>query len=176
MKRVTMALVALALLGGCGVFGGGKKPSTPTVGKRVPVLTSEASIAEDPGLTDVSVAVPPALANKDWPQPGGNAAKSVGHVVLGLHLGAVWHISAGEGSSARVRLAAAPVVGDGRIYVVDSRGGARSFDAKTGGQIWQAQIGDPRENAAARFGGGVSFDNGRLYATNGIGNTAAFDA
>lgn len=176
MKRVMMALAALGLLGGCGLFGDGKKPTTPTVGKRVPVLTSEASIAVDPGLADVSVAAPPNVANKDWPQPGGNAAKSVGHVALGTHLNFAWRISAGEGSSARVRLAAAPVVGDGRIYVVDSRAVLRAFDAKTGGQIWQAQIGDPRENASARFGGGVSFDNGRVYATNGIGNTAAFDA
>jgi hypothetical protein len=71
-------------------------------------------------------AVPPAVANQDWPQPGGNASKSLGHAAVGTHLSPAWHISAGEGSSARVRLAAPPVVGDGRIYVVDSRGVLRA--------------------------------------------------
>lgn len=176
MKRVMAALAMLGLVSGCGLIGGGKKPSTPTVGKRVPVLTTEASIEIDPALADVTVVMPPATPNPDWPQPGGNAAKSIGHVGLGLNLAAAWSVNAGEGSSTRVRLASPPVVGGGRIFVVDTRAVLRAFDATNGGQIWQAQIGDPRENSSARFGGGVSFDNGRVYATNGVGNTAAFDA
>src|SRR4029079_16157743 len=107
---------------------------------------------------------------------GGNAAKSLAHVSIGTNLGAAWHISAGEGSNSRVRLAAAPVVGDGRLYVVDSRAELRGFDAGTGAIVWQAQIGNPRENSSSLFGGGVSFDNGRVYATNGVGNVAAFEA
>ena len=176
MKRVMMALVALSLLGGCGVIHRGKKPATPTVGKRISVLTSEAAIDVDPGLTDVTVAIPPPAANKDWPQPGGNAAKSMGHVTVGTNLAAAWTVKAGEGSTARVRLAAAPVVGDGRVYVVDTSAELRAFDVRNGGVVWQAHIGDPRENAAALFGGGASFDNGKVYATNGLGNVAAFDA
>src|SRR5688500_18549625 len=132
MKRLMVALVALGVLSGCGLIGGGKKPSTPTVGKRVPVLTTEATIAVDPGLADVSIAIPPAVANKDWPQPGGNASKSRAHVALGLNLGAAWTVTAGEGSSSRVRLASPPVVGDGRIYVVDTRAVLRAFDVTNG--------------------------------------------
>jgi len=176
MKRVVMALTALSLLGGCGIIGGGKKPSTPTVGKRVAVLTNEASIEIDPALADVRVTIPQATANKDWPQANGNAAKSMGHVTIGTNLGAAWSVRAGEGSSGRVRLAAPPVVGDGRVYVVDTAGSLRAFDVTNGGVIWQAQIGNPRENSSSRFGGGVSFDSGRVYATNGVGHTAAYEA
>jgi outer membrane protein assembly factor BamB len=176
MKRVMMGLVALSLLGGCGVIHHGKKPATPTVGKRISVLTNEAAIEVDPGLTDVTVAVPPPAANKDWPQSGGNAAKSVGHLTIGTNLGAAWTVKAGEGSSTRVRLAAAPVVGDGRVYVVDTSAELRAFDVRNGVVLWQAHVGDPKENAAALFGGGASFDNGRVYATNGVGNVVAFDA
>lgn len=176
MKRVMTALVAISLLGGCGVIHRGKKPATPTVGKRIPVLTNEAAIDVDPGLGDVVVAVPPPASNKDWPQSGGNAAKSVGHVAVGTNLAVAWSVKAGEGSTARLRLAAAPVVGDGRVYVVDTSAELRAFDVRNGGVLWQAHVGDPRENASARFGGGASFDSGRVYATNGVGNVVAFDA
>ena len=189
MKRLICALAAISILGGCGIFkGGGRK--TPTVGERIAVLTSEASIEVDPALADVAVTIPPAAVNTDWPQAGGNAAKSLGHVALGTALSRAWSVKAGEGSWSRQRLASAPVLGGGRIYVIDVTATVRAFDANSGRQIWARQIGDPKDNrggislltgefkgnAGALFGGGVSFDNGRVYATSGLGDTEALDA
>ena len=82
MKRVVIALTAISLLGGCGLFGG-RGPTTPTVGERIPVLGTEGQVEVDPALADVPVTVPGPFVNTDWAQPGGNASKSVGHVALG---------------------------------------------------------------------------------------------
>ena len=190
MKRVVIALVAVGVLGGCGVFGGDKKPKTPTVGQRIPVLAAEASVEIDPALADVAVVLPPATANSSWTQPGGNAAKAMGHVTLGTALGRAWVADIGEGSFSRARLASAPVVADGRVYTIDTQAVVRAFDAATGQEVWSTQVGSPQdrrgginfwtgESTGAHgilFGGGVSYDSGRIYATSGIGDAAAYDA
>jgi outer membrane protein assembly factor BamB len=69
-----------------------------------------------------------------------------------------------------------PVVGGGRVYTIDTTATVRAFDAQTGGQRWADQFGTERGNNASLFGGGVAYDNGRIYATNGLGFVAALDA
>ncbi|MDP8912785.1 MAG: PQQ-binding-like beta-propeller repeat protein [Pseudomonadota bacterium] len=189
MKRVVIALAAMSLLGGCGVFKS-SKPKTPTIGERIPVLSAESRIEVDPALADVAITLPPAQANADWAQPGGNASKSMGHLALGTSLSRAWTADIGEGSQSRARLASAPVVANGRVYTIDTQAVVRAFDARTGAQVWAHEVGDPKdrrggislwtgESTGAHgilFGGGVSFDNGRLYATSGLGDVEAIDA
>jgi outer membrane protein assembly factor BamB len=187
MKRVLAGLAIAALLSGCGLFDGKSKSKTPTIGERIPVLTSDASIEVDPGLADIAVTLPVAEANTEWAQPGGNAAKSLGHVSIGPSLGRAWSVNAGQGSRIRIRLASPPVVGGGRIYVVDTAGSLRAFDTKNGRTIWHTEVGKATGgmslwtgeftgNSGAIFGGGVSYDDGKVYATNGVGDAVAFDA
>ena len=189
MKRLVIALAAASLLGGCGVFKA-SKPKTPTIGERIPVLSAESRIEVDPALAGVAIALPPAEANADWAQPGGNASKSMGHLALGSSLGRAWTADIGEGSQSRARLASAPVVANGRVYTIDTQAVVRAFDARTGAQVWEHEVGDPKERRGGislwtgestgahgiLFGGGVSFDNGRLYATSGLGDVQAIDA
>src|SRR5687768_2270993 len=178
MKRIGIALVAIGLLGGCGVLGigGGKKPTTPTVGQRISVLGTEASIEVDPALAGVPINIPPAVTNPDWPQPGGNAAKSMIHVTLGTALGQAWRVSIGEGSSNKARLAASPVVGGGKIFTIDTLSVVRAISPENGATLWQAQMRGAGASEGTLFGGGVSYDNGRVYVTNGAGFAAALDA
>src|SRR3546814_404488 len=176
MKRVILAAVALGLLGGCGLFDGDGKPTTPTLGKRIPVLSAETSIEVDPALADVAITLPPATANADWAQPGGNAAKSMGHVALGGSPARTWSVSIGQGSSKTARLAAAPVVANGKVFTIDSQATVRASSADNGGTLWQTRVTGDGGNEKALFGGGVSFSDGRIYATNGLGFAAALDA
>jgi outer membrane protein assembly factor BamB len=189
MKRVVIALTAASLVSGCGIFRD-SKPKTPTVGERISVLNRESGLEVDPGLADIAIALPPAETNAAWTQPGGSASKSLGHLALGSSLGRAWMAKIGEGSHSRGRLASAPVVANGRIYTIDTQAVVRSFDAQTGAEIWSHAVGDPSkrrggismwsgESTGAHgilFGGGVSFDNGRLYATSGLGDVEALDA
>jgi len=176
MKRALIALTALSLLGGCGVFKGGGKPKTPTIGERVAVLTGETSIAVDPALADVAITLPVATVNADWPTSGGNIAKSMGHVAAGASLAQIWSVSIGEGTGNKARLATAPVVAAGKIFTIDSQAVVRAFSPENGAQLWETQIRGEDAPQAMLFGGGVSFDNGRIYATNGAGYAAALDA
>jgi outer membrane protein assembly factor BamB len=177
MKRLPIALIALTALTGCSIFGGhgDKRPKTPVLGDRLPVLTSETGAEVDPALSDQPVTVPPDQVNADWPQPGGNVAKTIGPVALGTALSQAWstHIAGGNN---RTRLAASPVVAQGRIYVVDTNATVHAFSADGGRPVWTANLGVRNHERSSEFGGGVSFDNGKVFAVNGLGDIAALDA
>ncbi|MBY8823646.1 PQQ-binding-like beta-propeller repeat protein [Sphingomonas colocasiae] len=190
LRSVVLAGSLAALLGGCGVFkGGDNKPKTPTIGKRIPVLTSESGVEVDPSIADVAVVLPPAVANAEWTQPGGNASKSMGHLGLGESLAQAWMAEI-SGASKFERLGSAPIVAEGKVFVVDTRAKLTAFDAATGAKAWEAQIGNPQNgsggipllggngsgNAKSLFGGGASYDDGKVFATNGLGDIVAFNA
>ncbi len=176
MKRMMTALVALTMLGGCGVIGGkGGKPKTPVIGERISVLASETGAELDPALADAPVTVPAPQLNDSWEQPGGNAAKSMGHLALGVTPGRAWTAKI-AGSSPQARLAAAPVIAGGRVYVTDTEAVVRAFDASSGALVWSTALRGGKEDNASLFGGGASFAEGVVYATTGLGDVAALDA
>jgi outer membrane protein assembly factor BamB len=138
--KLLLALAASASLGGCAVLDSvrgdaGKKNNTPTIGNRVDILGGERDMEVDPALAGVAVILPPAMVNDAWAQPGGNASKSPGHVELGQGLARIWTATV-TGANPRARLAASPVVSDGRLYVVDTTARVTAFDANSGAQIW----------------------------------------
>lgn len=178
--RARMAMAALAIsalsLGGCGVFKGNKGPTTPTVGNRVPILGSANDTTVDATTAALEVVLPAPTENADWSQPGGNAAKSMGHLALGSSLNQAWSVNIPGGSN-RARLAASPTVAGGQLFAMDTDGRVHAFDAATGAVRWTTAVGNATGSAArARFGGGVSVDSGTVYAVTGLGDVAALDA
>ncbi|WP_407692155.1 outer membrane protein assembly factor BamB family protein [Qipengyuania gaetbuli] len=175
------ALVAAIALGlsACsgGLFGGGDgKKTTPTVGKREPILSRITTGAEvDPALAGVSVVLPPAQTNAEWGQAGGTASKSYGHLALSQAPTRAFTVSV-TGADNRRRLGAAPVIGNGKLYAVGTDGRVSAFDAQTGARSWsyQTQLSDDTRPSA--FGGGVSYSNGTVYGTDGAGNVFALNA
>lgn len=178
IARTALVLSLVAGLTACsgGLFGGGDKKSTPTVGERIPVLSRiESGAIVDSALAGVAVVLPPAIANTDWSQSGGNAAKSNGHVALADNPSQAWTVNI-AGSTNRRRLAASPVIGGGIMVAVGTDGAVSAFDAASGSRRWtyQMKVDDKLQNSA--FGGGATYDGGRVYATNGVGEVAAIDA
>jgi outer membrane protein assembly factor BamB len=173
-KFVVLTLAALAA-SGCGIFKKGT-PKTPVLGERVAVLATEQDVAVDPATAALPFSLPEPVVNTEWGQSGGNASKSMGHVALGQSLGQAWEVSIGKGGSLSERLASSPVVGDGKIFTIDTQATVRAFDAQSGATAWSTQFGVEKGNSASLFGGGVAYDNGKIYATNGLGYVAALDA
>ncbi len=174
--RVLLALPLLAMLGACSLFGGGDKDATPTVGNRTPILSRIINAVEaDPALASVSVVLPPAQTNAEWPQAGGNAAKSPGHLTLAPVPTQAWTASV-VGSDRRRRLAAAPVTGGGMLFAVDTSGVVHAFDADTGTRRWSHPLEVGRGFGDVLFGGGATYFDGRVYATSGAGDVVALDA
>ncbi|MEL6707462.1 MAG: PQQ-binding-like beta-propeller repeat protein [Pseudomonadota bacterium] len=181
-KGARTALIAGALaaaLTGCagnGLFGKREK-TTPTIGDRTPILSRiESGTAVNPGLEGVTVVLPPALPNPEWSQVGGAASKSYGHLQLAQNPTKVWSARI-AGSSNRERLAASPVVGSNKLFVEGTDGTIHAFDKTTGAEIWRKAEDDMDDDMRpSAFGGGVSYDNGVVYATNGVGEVKAKNA
>jgi outer membrane protein assembly factor BamB len=175
-SKILIALAATSMMSGCaaikGIAGGGDKKSTPTIGNRIDILGTEANTDADPNLANISVILPPAEVNPAWPQPGGNAAKSPGHVALGEGLARAWTASV-AGATPRARLASAPVVSDGRLYVIDTQARVSAFDAGTGAKLWSTMLDVQGDGKPSLFGGGVSASTDTVFATNGVGDVAA---
>ena len=177
-RRLAVPLaIGLALaLSGCGIFGGKGGPKTPTVGNRVPILSRVDTGAKlDPALASVAVIVPPAAVNPEWPQAGGNASKSYGNLALAAAPNHAWSASI-AGSSKSQRLAASPVVGDGKLFVMDTAGMVHAFDAANGSALWRKSFEIKGDGASSVFGGGASYNSGTVYITTGVGEVAALDA
>lgn len=175
MARTALLLAAMASLSACGIVGGKNKgPKTPVVGDRVSILSTERDAEADPALADVPVVLPDPYVNTEWSQPGGNSAKLMGHVALSGSPQAIWSVSI-AGSSPRARLAAPPVIAEGKLYVIDADARVIAMDAKSGARLWQTSM--PAEgNGRSLFGGGVSVVGNRLFVTTGVGDVAALDA
>ncbi|MCB2013699.1 MAG: PQQ-binding-like beta-propeller repeat protein [Sphingobium sp.] len=174
--RAALLLLAVTSLSACGIVGGGKNkgPKTPVVGERVSILNTERDAEADPALATVPVILPAPYANSEWTQPGGNAAKLIGHVALSASPSQAWGTSI-SGSTSKARLAAAPVIADGKLYAIDADAKVIAMNAETGSRLWQTQM--PAEgNGRSRFGGGVSVQGDKVYVTTGVGDVAALDA
>jgi outer membrane protein assembly factor BamB len=170
-----MLVLAMLSLAGCGIFGGKGKPTTPTLGDRVPILSRiESGAKPDPALQNVAVVLPPAEVNAQWAQAGNTANKSYGNLALAAAPQRIWTANI-PGSSDKRRLAASPVVGDGRLYVMDTEGSVHAFDTETGREVWRTGI-EAGDGQSSVFGGGASYDNGRVYLTTGLGDVAALEA
>lgn len=172
--RVGILMAATLFASGCGVLKKGKHTNTPVLGQRIAVLTGEGDVTVDPATAALPMSLPPAVTNTDWTQSGGNQTKSMGQLALG-NVSQAFVVQAGRGSSLTARLAAAPIVANGRVYTIDTMGTVRAFDARTGGLAWASQT--PTEKGAERslYGGGIAYDKGRIFATNGIGYVSALD-
>jgi outer membrane protein assembly factor BamB len=173
--RLAVLVAAAIAASGCSVFKH-KKAATPVLGERIAVLTTESDVQVDPATASLAMSLPAPIVNNAWSQSGGNAAKAMGHVQLGASIAQAWQQSIGSGTTLSARLAAAPVVGGGRVYTIDTTATIRAFDAQNGAPVWTTQFGTEKGNDSSLFGGGLAFNNGRIYATNGLGFVAALDA
>lgn len=175
LAKATMLLVSVAALSGCGIVGGGKdkRPKTPVLGDRVSILSTDRGVMVDPALAGVPVSLPDSYVNDEWSQPGGNSFKMMGHVALAQNPVSLWDAGI-SGSTSRARLAASPVVKDGKLFVIDAEARVIAMNALTGARLWEQQL--PSDgNGRALFGGGVSVLADRVFVTTGVGDVAALN-
>ena len=173
--RVALMVAATFAAGGCGILNK-KGPSTPVLGERIAVLSSESGVEVDPATAALPMNLPPATANAEWSQSGGNSSKSVGHLAFGNALARAFSVSIGRGSSLSARLASAPIVANGRVFTIDTMGSVRAFDASSGAAVWASQTPSDRGAEASLYGGGIAYNNGHIFATNGLGYVVSLNA
>jgi outer membrane protein assembly factor BamB len=163
-------------------------------GQRISIMASDESMKPDATLKDIKVVLPPPYKNADWPEPGGYAANAMYHLEAPGPLQQIWDQDAGEGSNSDSRLTAAPIVAGGRIFVLDAKARVLTFNANTGEPDWRVSVApkgkqgfwnmmtfgligeNTKPDPTKGFGGGLAYDDGKLFATTGFGEIIALDA
>jgi len=177
-----------------GIFGGGdddeeEKENASDEDERISILALDEQLTVDPRYAGASVEIPPSYVNASWSQPGGEADHTLHHLSAPLDMKVVWKTDIGSASSRRARLTSPPIVVNDRVYVMDAAARVSSLDAETGERIWRTVL-TPKikehfrfrdilrgpKPAQIGFGGGVAFDQGRIFVTSGFGFVAALDA
>ena len=128
-------------------------------------------IAED---TNRPLALEAARSNANWTQSIASPATRTAHPALSSSPRLAWSVSIGSGDGRKTRITADPVVGDGRVYTLDSE--ARVTAVSTGGQVlWSRDLVPPNDKSNDASGGGLAYSNGRLFVSSGFGLMTALN-
>jgi outer membrane protein assembly factor BamB len=161
-------------------------------GERIPIIVSDQVISADPLLQSAKMELPAPKRNMEWPTAGGGPTNMTGNLMADGPLNRVWSAYVGKGSDAASQLTAPPIVAGGLVYVLDAESHVFALNATTGEPAWDKSL-VPEDianggrrwfqlfrgsgvNAAKGFGGGLAYDNGKIFATTGWGTVVALDA
>ncbi|GJM02510.1 MAG: pyrrolo-quinoline quinone [Rhodomicrobium sp.] len=199
MRRSLVAFVAafvsVGLLGGCSTmedmtdFDTPELPSLPKFsnpfakpeaklpGERISVMTAKRGGGPDMDVSEATAitALPAITVNTGWTQPGGKPDNAMGHLALTGSLSTRWSADAGRGSNKRSRVVASPIVYNGKVFTLDSRGRVSAFSQSSGGRVWSRKITPATENDYEGYGGGLAIGDGRLYVATGYGRVYGLD-
>ena len=175
-NRFTVVLIALVLAVTLASCGKDKKNRGRIEGERIPIITTEGDIAIDEATASLPILLPLPYVNPNWGQPGGNPANLVHHPAVADSLTLAWKVKIGEGSKKYKKLVAGPVVWEGVVYTMDTKGQVSAFDADNGRSLWRTRLESEEEKSRIAYGGGVTYWGGRIFATTGYGFIAALDA
>ena len=154
----------------------GEKPPAPLEGKRIAVLPQRDQIGgSELAQATQPIALPAAVQNVSWSQPGGTPNNAPGHLALSTSLRRAWSASVGTGSSSSGRLTSSPVVYGGRVYTLDAAARVSAFALSGGTRAWQVNLTPENETSSEGFGGGIAFDSGRLIVATGFGRVSALN-
>ncbi|MBL4721152.1 MAG: PQQ-binding-like beta-propeller repeat protein [Alphaproteobacteria bacterium] len=163
---------ALLALSGCDFF---EAETTRIPGERISIMLFQNTLEPDPRIADLQVRLPRPVRNIDWPQSGGNADHAMNHLELGAAIQEIWRADIGAGSSDTQRLLAQPIVAGDRIYAMDSESSVSAFNRANGAHVWTIDAKAPDDDDEA-FGGGIAFEDGRLFVTTGFAQIFSVDA
>ena len=178
LSRATPALAPVLALSSALLLAACNEPEVILVGEREDIRSLSGE-DENPAVVETTgsrpISLPSQTTNAEWTQSFGTPTFRVAHPALRAAPQPVWATSIGSGNSRRQRINAAPVVGGGLVYTLDS--GARvSAVAPSGGVVWSKELLSPADSEGQATGGGLAYAGGTLYISSGFGLLTALDA
>lgn len=149
------------------------KDKAPLPGKRQDVFAAPVRLQADPAAR-VYLQLTHAMVNQDWSQAGFNASHKVPHLKLGESLQSAWTATIGQGSSEEQRLLSNLIVHGGHVYAMDAVAQLTCVELKTGKVLW-AKDTNNADIPWETMGGGLAFEDGRIFATTSSGEVLAYD-
>ena len=180
MKKIISVILITIILNSCGsvsnFFGGEDIDKDRIQGDRISILSLEKNLSSDPQLRDNRVVIPRPVMNSSWPYPGGSIDNSLHNLVGPEYLNQTSKFNIAKGSSKNAFLLSSPIIVNEKIYSLGSDSKVKSYDLKTKRKLWQKDMSVKKEKKKEGFGGGISYEKGTIFVTNGFGNVIALDA
>lgn len=188
LVSVAVLAAAAALSSGCSTvqrvgdavwpFGGGNDAPRETAPEdgRLSILTFEQQLAPDPSLAARPIVPPPATTLTNWSQPGGEPDNAPPNANGNATLERAFANGIGAGSDSHVRLAAPPVIVDGKLYFLDAETRVNAVDASNGRSLWNERLRPNSGEDRHASGGGIAAAGGRVFVSTGFGFLVALDA
>lgn len=175
------ALVCGLLLSGCMDSMGGFNPMSfnpfkekekRLPGERREILTDAPSQITEEEMTSAPVSIPAPSGGGDWSQPGGVPSNAPGNVALAGG-GGGWSVKVAR-VERRGRLAAPPIVDQGRVVVMETDGTVTAYSMSGGGRVWSVDT-RPKEERGRAYGGGVASSGGLIVVATPFGEMKGLD-
>ena len=180
MKKIISVIVIIISLSSCGTvnnfFGGEDIDKDRIQGDRISILSLEKNLTSDPQLRDNRVVIPSEINNTSWPYPGGSIDNSLHNLKGPKFLKQFSKFKISKGSSKNSFLLSSPIIVNGLIYSLGSDSKVNAYDLETKRKIWQKDMSVKKEQKKEGFGGGISYENGVIFVSNGFGNVYALDS
>lgn len=172
LKRLVMGAAVVAV-SGCSLFGDDEEILP---GERIPVRATIDERMISPAARAQVGALPAAIRNEEWTQRNGGPTHAIGHIQAGSSLSVAWSADIGSGGGSNSVLTSGPVVADGRVFTLDASSNVSAFNASGGARVWTVDVAPEGESGDDGFGGGLAYEDGRLFVTTGFGDTIGLDA
>jgi outer membrane protein assembly factor BamB len=186
-----VAVTAILALGGCATvskvgslnpFHGKEHDKRSAEAKakshanRIPVIALNDQLKVADVLKGQDFLIPAPAPQADWPTPGGTLQQSVENVDAAPAFQIAWRKSIGLGDTRRHHITAPPISAEGKIFVMDGGSMVSAHDAKTGDSLWRTNIMPKSKRDHEAWGGGLSYSDGKLYASSGFREVVQIDA
>lgn len=171
-RRLAAMLLAVACLAAAACSSNDKEPLK---GERVSILAHEKSVSPDPTAQLDQIRLPPPTVNDDWPTAGGSPNHAMQHLAMTGRPKPAWTADIGTGTASDRPRLPSPVIGDGRIYTMDTEHVVSAFDVADGKRLWTTDLA-VAEYDSDSIAGGIAFSDGRIFATTGFAQVVALDA
>jgi outer membrane protein assembly factor BamB len=167
--------VSCSVLAGCGIGDWfSEAPSNKLPGKRIAILSRNKTLDVE-AATQGDIRLPPQERLTEWPQQGGYANHAMQNKALSETPKRIWTAMLGEGGDKRRVFISQPVVANDKVFVLDSLSTVTVYNLADGERQWRADLG-PDEADVGSFGGGLAYDDGKLYVTTGFAQVVALTA
>lgn len=145
------------LLGGC-------SEKEPLRGTRENILLSEAVGEQENAIDKSQVIVDEEIANATFPQPYMNAAHCYNPLKLSTSATKLWSAKLDFEATKSIKMVAAPVIADGKVFCIDAGGIVYAFNSKTGDEIWRKSVTIAGKDG--QTGAAIAYDNGCLIVSS----------
>lgn len=145
------------LLGGC-------SEKEPLRGTRENILLSEAVGEPENAIDKSQVIVDEEIANVIFPQPYMNATHCYNPLKLSTSATKLWSAKLDFEATKSIKMVAAPVIADGKVFCIDAGGIVYAFNSKTGDEIWRKSVTIAGKDG--QTGAAIAYDNGCLIVSS----------